>query len=76
MPASTFVAPTVLPTAAVSLPISDKKKKQVLIDGWCYMVNREPTNPCGTTYYKCVDKSCPALAATGIDGRGNISLEL
>ena len=39
------------------------------------MVNREPTNPCGTTYYKCVDKSCPARAATGIDGRGNISLK-
>ena len=45
--------------------LSGKDKVQLLLeDGWRYVSNRKPTGPNSTAYYTCVQKTCPAKAAT------------
>ena len=45
--------------------LSGKGKIQLLMeDGWRYISNRKATGPNSTTYYTCVQKTCPARAAT------------
>ena len=52
--------------------LSGKGSRQLLTgDGWRYHMNRGPCGPKNRVYYECVQKGCPARAATFEDPNTN-----